>query len=126
MREKLSIYLNNDPGTEPIYGWYAEGSAMAKAVLDEWLAPLTGLGVRRNIMEKIGNTDHLSFTALGIPAFNTIQDYTEYDTRMHHTNMDFYERVKPDDLKSAAVVLATFAYDAAMRPERFPRPAPVP
>ena len=125
-RDKLSIYLNNDPGTGPIYGWYAEGSAPAKAVLDEWLAPLADLGGRRNIMEKIGNTDHLSFTALGLPAFNTIQDYAEYDTRMHHTNMDFYERVNPDDLKRASVVLATFAYQAAMRAERFPRPAPVP
>ncbi|MDQ2664943.1 MAG: M20/M25/M40 family metallo-hydrolase [Gemmatimonadota bacterium] len=125
-REKLSVYLNNDPGTGPIYGWYAEGSAAAKAVLDQWLAPLADLGARRNIMEKIGNTDHLSFTALGIPAFNTIQDYGEYDTRMHHTNMDFYERVKPDDLRSASVVLASFAYQAAMRAARFPRPAPVP
>lgn len=125
-REKLSIYLNNDPGTGPIYGWYAEGSAQAKSILDAWLAPLSEVGARRNIMEKIGNTDHLSFTALGIPGFNTIQDYTEYDTRMHHTNMDFYERVNPDDLKRASVVLATFAYQAAMRAERFPRPALVP
>ena len=125
-REKLSVYLNNDPGTGPIYGWYAEGNAAAKAVFDAWLAPFTDLGARRNIPEKIGNTDHLSFTALGLPAFNTIQDYTDYDTRMHHTNMDFYERVKPDDLKQASVVLAAFAYQAAMRAERFPRPAVAP
>ena len=97
-----------------------------KAVLDAWLAPLKDVGGRRNIIEKIGNTDHLSFTALGLPGFNTIQDYTEYDTRMHHTNMDFYERVKTDELKQAAVVLASFAYQAAMRPEKFPRASAVP
>ena len=125
-RAKLSIYLNNDPGTGPIYGWYAEGNAAAKSVLDDWLAPLKDVGARRNVMEKIGNTDHLSFTALGLPGFNTIQDYTDYDTKMHHTNMDFYERVKPDELKEAAVVLAAMAYQAAMRPEKFPRPAPTP
>ena len=125
-RETLSVYLNNDPGTGPIYGWYAEGNAAAKAVLDGWLAPLRDLGGRRNIVEKIGNTDHLSFTALGLPGFNTIQDYTGYDTRMHHTNMDFYERIQPDDLRQAAVVLASFAYQAAMRPERFPRANVVP
>lgn len=121
-RGKVSVYLNNDPGTGPIYGWYAEGNAPAKLLFDQWLAPMTDLGARRNIMEKIGNTDHLAFTALGIPAFNTIQDYTDYDTRMHHTNMDFYERVKPDDLKQSAIVLATFAYQAAMREGTFPRP----
>ena len=120
-REKLSVYLNNDPGTGPIYGWYAEGNGPAKSLFDAWLAPLKDVGGRRNIIEKIGNTDHLSFTALGLPGFNTIQDYAEYDTRMHHTNMDFYERVKTDELKQAAVVLASFAYQAAMRPERFPR-----
>jgi carboxypeptidase Q len=125
-REKLSVYLNNDPGTGPIYGWYAEGNVPAKAVLDAWLAPLKDVGGRRNIIEKIGNTDHLSFTALGLPGFNTIQDYTEYDTRMHHTNMDFYERVKTDELKQAAVVLASFAYQAAMRQEKFPRASVVP
>ncbi|MEP6991325.1 MAG: M28 family peptidase [bacterium] len=125
-REKLSVYLNNDPGTGPIYGWYSEGNAAAKAVFDTWLAPLSDLGGRRNIMEKIGSTDHLSFTALGLPGFNTIQDYAEYDSRMHHTNMDFYERVNPEDLKQAAVVLATFAWQAAARQESFPRTAPTP
>ena len=102
-RDKLSVYLNNDPGNGPIYGWYAEGNAPAKSVFDTWLAPFKDIGARRNIIEKIGNTDHLSFTALGLPGFNTIQDYTEYDTRMHHANMDFYERVKTDDLKQASV-----------------------
>jgi hypothetical protein len=125
-REKLSVYLNNDPGTGPIYGWYAEGNSAAKSVLDGWLAPFKDLGARRNVSEKIGNTDHLSFTALGLPGFNTIQDYAGYDTRMHHTNMDFAERVKTDDLKQASVVLAAFAYQAAMRAEKFPRAAIVP
>jgi Zn-dependent M28 family amino/carboxypeptidase len=125
-RAKFSVYLNNDPGTGPIYGWYAEGNAAAKAVLDEWLAPFKDLGARRNVMEKIGNTDHLSFTALGLPGFNTIQDYADYDTRIHHTNMDFYERVSPDALKQASVVLASFAYDAATREGSFPRATPTP
>ncbi|MEO5590113.1 MAG: M20/M25/M40 family metallo-hydrolase [Gemmatimonadaceae bacterium] len=120
-REKFSVYLNNDPGTGPIYGWYSEGNLSAKILFDSWLAPFKDLGARRNIIEKIGSTDHLAFTALGLPGFNTLQHYVDYDTRMHHTNMDFYERVKPDDLKKAAVVLASFAYNAAMRAEVFPR-----
>lgn len=120
-RDGLYVYLNNDPGTGPIYGWYTEGNAAAKAIFDDWLAPLEDIGARRNVLDHIGATDHLSFAALGLPAFNTIQDYAEYDTRIHHTNMDFYERVSPDALKQAAVVLASFAYDAAMRDGAFPR-----
>jgi hypothetical protein len=120
-REKLSVYLNNDPGSGPIYGWYMEGNTAAKGLFDEWLAPFTDLGARRNVIEKIGNTDHLSFTALGLPGFNTIQDYKEYDTRVHHTNMDFYERVDAAALKQASVVLASFAFNAAMRDGKFPK-----
>jgi hypothetical protein len=42
--------------------------------------------------------------------------------RTHHTNVDTYERVREADLKQAAIVMATFAYQAAMRAEKFPRP----
>ena len=126
-REKLSVYLNSDPGTGPIYGWYLEENAAVKPVFDAWLAPFRDLGARRNVMEKIGSTDHLSFTALGLPGFNTLQDYTDYDTRIHHTNMDTADRVKPTDLAENAIVLAAFAWHAAMRGEKIPRaPHPTP
>jgi hypothetical protein len=122
-REKFAVYLNNDPGTGAIYGWYAEENDAAKSLFDAWLAPFTDIGARRNVMQKIGNTDHLSFTAVGLPGFNSIQDYRDYDTRIHHTNWDFYERVEPETLKQASVILATFAYRAAMQDATFPRVA---
>jgi hypothetical protein len=125
-RERLAVYLNNDPGTGRIYGWYMEENAAAKAIFDAWLAPLRDLGLRRNVMAKIGNTDHLAFTALGLPGFNSLQDYADYDTRTHHTNMDFSDRVKGDDLKQAAIVLASFAWQAAQREEKIPRTVPAP
>ena len=121
-REKLSVYLNSDPGSGPIFGWYMEENAEARTIFDAWLTPLQELGVRRNVMARIGNTDHLSFTALGLPAFNTLQGYVDYDTREHHTNMDFADRVLTADLQQNAIVLATFAWHAAMRDQRIPRP----
>jgi Zn-dependent M28 family amino/carboxypeptidase len=120
-RAKLSLYLNQDPGTGPIYGWYLEGNEAVRPIFDAWLAPFRDLGARRNVNDRIGSTDHLSFTALGLPGFNSIQDYRDYDTREHHTNMDFYERVRPEDLREAAVVLASFAWHAAMRDAMIPR-----
>jgi len=36
--------------------------------------------------------DHLSFIAVGLPGFQAVQDYNNYDVRTHHTNMDTYER----------------------------------
>jgi carboxypeptidase Q len=120
-REKLSIYLNMDPGSGPIYGFYMEGSEAAKSIFDAWLEPFTDLGYRKNLISGIGNTDHLSFIAQGVPAFNPIQDYVDYDTRIHHTNWDTPERVPLKDLKSAAVIYASVLYHAAMRDGRFPR-----
>lgn len=79
------------------------------------------VGARRNVMDKIGSTDHLAFIGAGLPGFNTLQDYQDYDVRTHHTNADFYERLSPKDLQQAAIVLATFAYHAAMRDQKIPR-----
>jgi hypothetical protein len=35
--------------------------------------------------------------------------------------MDVYDRLVAEDLKQASVILAMFAYHAAMRDEKFPR-----
>jgi carboxypeptidase Q len=122
-REKLAMYLNLDPGTGPIYGWYMENSAPAKALFDRWIEPLKALGVRRNIDAGIGSTDHVSFREAGIPGFNPVQEYATYDVRTHHTNVDTYERVREEDLKQNAAVLAWFIYNAAVTDEKLPRPA---
>ena len=120
-RDAIAVYLNDDAGMGPTYGFYSEENAGAKAIFDEWLRPLADLGVKRNPMDKIGNTDHLSFTAVGIPGFTTLKDYRDYDVRTHHTNADFYERVSEKDLQQSAIVMAVFAWHAAMRDGKFPR-----
>jgi hypothetical protein len=120
-RENLVAYLNLDPATGPIYGWYMQDSEPSKAVFDRWLEPLKDLGMRRNVIAGIGNTDHLSFRTVGVPSFNPIQEYKDYDVRMHHTNVDLYERVQEKDLKQNAIVIAWFAWQAANAAERLPR-----
>jgi carboxypeptidase Q len=121
-RDKVSLYLNIDPGKGPIYGWYMENNDEARPIFDAWMAPFADLGGLKNVRQGIGNTDHLSFIAAGVPGFNPIQDYTDYDVREHHTNADTPERIKVDDLKQNAIVLASFIYHAAMRTEPIPSP----
>jgi Zn-dependent M28 family amino/carboxypeptidase len=58
---------------------------------------------------------------VGIPGFQFIQDPIEYETRTHHSNMDVYDRLQPDDLRQAAVIVASFVYEAAMRDQILPR-----
>lgn len=125
-REKFYVYLNDDPGTGPIYGWYLEDNAALQPIFDAWLEPFIELGARKNVIDRIPSTDHLSFIRATLPGFTAIKDYTEYDTRTHHTNVDFYERVKEADLKQTAIVLAGFAYNAAMRDGKLPVGPPPP
>lgn len=98
-----------------------EGNAAAKAIFDVWLEPLKDLGVTRNIIEGIGSTDHVPFNDAALPGFNVIKEFDAYDERTRHTNADFPERMTADELKQSAIVLATFAWRAAMRNDRIPR-----
>jgi hypothetical protein len=85
------------------------------------MKPFHDLGMDTLTMRNTGGTDHLSFDAAGIPGFQFIQDPIEYDTRTHHSNMDVYDRLQPDDLKQMAVIVASFVYMAAQRDQMFPR-----
>ena len=121
-RDKFDVYFNIDPGAGPVYGFYLQGQDNVAGIFDAWLEPFRSMGARKNVLERIGNTDHLSFTALGLPGFNPIQDYVDYDVRTHHTNMDTPERVREADLRQAAIVFASFAWQAATRDAKIPRP----
>jgi carboxypeptidase Q len=122
-RDKFDVYFNIDNGYGPIYGFYLENSDAVRPVFDAWLDPVKAIGGRRNVKEGIGATDHLSFIAAGVPGFNPIQEYDGYDVRMHHTNMDTVDRMDVKDIRQAAVVMAWFAYNAAMADQKIPRPA---
>ena len=96
-------------------------NAAVEPIFETWIEPFKDLGMTTLTMRNTGGTDHLSFDAVGIPGFQFIQDPMEYETRTHHSNMDLYDRLEPDDLKQAAVIVASFVYDAAMAEEMLPR-----
>ncbi len=98
-----------------------QGNPAVGPNLLQWLEPFNDLGASTVTINNTGGTDHLSFDAVGIPGFQFIQDPIEYDTRTHHTNMDTYDHLVPDDLKQAAVIVATFVYHTAQRNEKLPR-----
>ena len=63
------------------------------------------------------------FAEVGLPTPVLRHDPLDYDTRTHHSNMDTYEHLIPDDLRQAAVVVATMLYNTAMLEAMLPRPA---
>jgi carboxypeptidase Q len=120
-RDRFSVYFNLDNGTVPISGFYLEGNEPMARIMAAWLKPLADLGATIATTKGIGATDHLSFKAVGLPGFQAVQDYRNYDVRTHHTNMDTDERVPKDALKQAAVVMASVLYHAANRDAKVPR-----
>lgn len=125
--DKFSSYFNIDNGTGKIRGIYLQGNEKERDIFQQWLAPFNDLGAKTVTISNTGGTDHLSFDGVGLPGFQFIQDDIEYETRTHHSNMDTYDHLLPDDLKQIATIVASFVYDAAMRDEKLPRkPMPEP
>src|SRR5690606_29892319 len=122
---KISAYVNVDNGTGRLRGIWDQSNAAAIPIFEQILWPFKDLGVVVVRHGNTGGTDHLAFDAVGVPGFNFIQDPIEYSIRTHHSNADTFERLVIEDLKQAAVVVASTVYHLAMRDEMMPRkPAP--
>ncbi len=118
---KVSAYYNLDNGGGKIRGIYLQGNTAAGPVFSKWLEPFADMGAATVTINNTGSTDHVAFDAVGVPGFQFIQDPLEYSTRTHHTNMDTYDHLIPDDLKQASMILASFVYNTAQRDEKLPR-----
>ena len=118
---KISAYFNIDNGGGQIRGIYAEENAAVVPIFEAWLEPFADLGATNVTMETTFGTDHQPFDWVGIPGFQFVQDDMDYTGRTHHSNVDTYDHLNPDDLKKSAVILASFIWHAANRDEMLPR-----
>ena len=119
--QALSAYFNLDNGAGKIRGIYMQGNEAVRPLFRRWLEPFRDLEAETLTIANTGGTDHQSFDAIGLPGFQFIQDPLDYGSRTHHSNEDVLDRIQPDDLKQAAVILAAFAYDAATVDQKLPR-----
>jgi hypothetical protein len=125
--DKLSAYFNIDNGTGALRGVYLQGNEAVAPIFREFMEPFRSLGMTTLTIRNTGGTDHTSFDAVGLPGFQFIQDAIEYNSVTHHTNMDTYERLQPNDVVKMATIAAGFAYLTANRDEKLPRkPLPAP
>jgi hypothetical protein len=118
---KFSGYFNLDNGTGKIRGVYLQGNDAVRPIFRKWLQPFREMGASTLTISNTGGTDHQSFDGIGLPGFQFIQDEIEYDSRTHHSNQDVYDRIQADDMKQAAVIMASFVYNTAMMDEKLPR-----
>ncbi len=117
---KLSVYFNCD-WYGRILGIYLNGNDLARPIFFEWTKPFHDVGMTHIVSDNSGGSDHMGFIQAGIPGFSWIQDDIEYFSTNHHTNMDVYDRIVPEDLMQASVINACWAYLAAMRDDMIPR-----
>jgi carboxypeptidase Q len=131
----LDCYFNIDSGTGRVRGATVFGPPEAAGVLRAALAPFQDLGVAGAIWtasRQAASTDSTSFNNAGLPGIGLQQDPIEYQSFTWHTDLDTYERIVPDDVMSAATVIAAAVWHAANREQMIPRftkermPAPVP
>jgi carboxypeptidase Q len=117
----LAGYFNIDNGSGKIRGIYTEGNFAVVSTFREWLSPFSSLGASMVVAEPTGGTDHVFLSRLGLPAFQFIQDPLDYETRVHHTDLDTFDHLRPQDLRQASVVLATVLLAAANNDKPLPR-----
>uniref|UniRef100_Q02C38 Carboxypeptidase Q n=1 Tax=Solibacter usitatus (strain Ellin6076) TaxID=234267 RepID=Q02C38_SOLUE len=131
---KLDCYFNVDTGTGRLRGAGIFGPGEAAAVLRPVLAQYTDWGVfgaNSTGSRATGGTDSTSFNNAGLPGVGFQQDPIEYNSMTHHTNLDTYERIIPDDVQKAAAIVAASIWHVANRDQMVPRftretmPAPV-
>jgi Zn-dependent M28 family amino/carboxypeptidase len=111
--KELAAYFNVDNGSGRFRGIYAEGNLAVAPIFHDWLAPFDSMGAAGVVAQPTEGTDHELMSRIGLPAFQFIQDPLDYDSRVHHTDLDTVDHLRPDDLRQAAVILATVLLDAA-------------
>lgn len=119
----LKAYFNMDNGSGKLRGIHAEGNPAAVPLLKKWLTPFAGLGAGSVVIGSTGGTDHVYMQRVGLPGFQFIQDPLDYSARLHHTSIDTFDHLRPDDLRQASTVMAGMLWQAANDVDTLPREA---
>ncbi len=126
----LSAYFNLDDGTGPILGLSARAGGEATApTLRAWMASFARTSMTQVDSSSAHESDHLSFAAVGLPAFHFTQADVEAEAGTRYSNMDVFERLRISDLQQNAGIVASIIYRAANAGTPLPRgplPAPSP
>ncbi len=117
--EKLSAYFNQDYGAGQYRGIYLQGNESARTMMAAWMEPFRDFGMTTVSSQSVGSTDHVPFDDAGLPGFQFIQD--RLPGSAGHTNLDYLETINPNDLMKNAVVMASYAWHAAMAESLVPR-----
>ena len=117
--ETFSAYFNQDYGPGQYRGIWLQENEHVRQIFKAWMEPFHDMGMTTISLQGVGSTDHVPFDNIGLPAFQFLQ--ARVGGTGGHTNLDFFDTVPIEDLMKNAVIMASFAYHAAMADERIPR-----
>ena len=114
--------FNQDNGTGRVVSLSGQGFLYSYEFLTNWL-----YSVPNNISKHIktdfpglpssGGSDYASFVSAGIPAFSLSSLSWDYGNFTWHTNLDTYDKIVFDDVRSNVILTAILAYKASEEDE---------
>jgi len=124
--EGVQAVFNQDNGTGRVVRLSGQGFLHSYEYLGKWLE-----AVPEEITDEIettfpgtpggGGSDYASFVAAGAPAFSLSSLNWSYWNYTWHTNLDTYDKIVFDDVRSNAILTAILAYMASEAPEKTSR-----
>ncbi|MEJ2584539.1 MAG: M20/M25/M40 family metallo-hydrolase [Robiginitalea sp.] len=124
--EGLQALFNQDNGTGRVVRISGQGFLHSYAYLGRWLEAVPD-AITEHIETTFpgspgrGGSDYASFVAKGAPAFSLFSLSWSYWNYTWHTNLDTYDKIVFDDVRSNAILTAVLAYMASEDPERTSR-----
>jgi hypothetical protein len=119
----VSAYINVDGGRGAVRGVQVQGNEAAARAIEPWRSAVS---VETVSLEGTRTSDHAAFDAVGLPAFDVIQERVDAEAA-RHASTDTYDRLVRADLVRNAALVASLVYYLANGDELMPRkPLPPP
>lgn len=118
----VQALFNQDNGTGRVVNLSGQGFLHSYAYLGNWLEAVPD-DITQHIETTFpgnpagGGSDYASFVAKGVPAFSLSSLSWSYWNYTWHTNLDTYDKIVFDDVRSNVILTAILAYMASEDPE---------
>ncbi len=118
----MQALFNQDNGTGRVVNLSGQGFLHAYDYLGRWMSVVPN-NIRSQVEMRFpgspggGGSDYASFVAAGAPGFSLSSLGWAYGNVTWHTNLDTYDKVVFDDVRSNAILTAILTYMASEDPQ---------